>query len=66
MSMIGPKMGTFWVHSKSDPRFDNDWQMDWLIAGGVPDEVKEWVENKRKELDLEKLPEDISYGFMKD
>jgi len=64
--MFGPSMGTYCTRSELDPRFDNSWREEGLVCWGVPDWIKEWAENKAKELGLKTFPEDLECSFMKD
>lgn len=57
-SMSGPKMGSWSVHSESDPR--------WNKSGrtGGPDEMGKWIEKcKNKYGDP---PDDTTMGFLRD
>lgn len=66
MGMFGPKMGTYWTASASDSRFSMTWRKEGLVTAGIPEFITEWAENKAKELGLEKPPEDLQVGFIKD
>lgn len=64
MGMFGPKSGSWWTKSKSDPR----WNMNGTgyVGGFVcPAEATEAVEQKKEELG-EEPPDDLEYGYMKD
>ena len=65
MSMFGPKMGTYCLHSNSDSRFNYTWREAGLVCMGTPEFVFDWVKQKESELDC-KRPDDLSISFMKD
>jgi hypothetical protein len=62
--MFGPKPGSWWTESKSDPRFNLSG--NGYVGGFVlpPDAVKA-LEQKAKELGVE-IPDDLEFGYMKD
>ncbi len=64
MGMFGPKPGTWWVSSKSDPRWDASGRCAMLVSGGRPKEVDEHIEAKRALLG--DPPDDLECGAMKD
>jgi len=66
MSMFGPKMGTYWIRSDSDPRFNESWRKEGLCCWGIPDWIMDWINQKTKDLALEDFPDDLTWGFMKD
>jgi hypothetical protein len=64
MSMFGPKMGTWYVHSAADPRWNKSGRAEGLVCLGGPQEMHNWInECKRK---YGEPPEDAEMGFMKD
>ena len=63
-SMFGPKKGSWWVSSKSDPRF-NASGSGYVGGFAIPPEAKEAYEAKAKALGVP-LPEDLEFGYMKD
>jgi len=64
MSMPGPKIGTWWVRSKLDPRWNGDGKGLGLVTSGGPIEMRNWIEKCKKEYG--KPPDDAEMGFMKD
>lgn len=64
MSMFGPKMGTWEVHSEKDPRWNKLGRGYGLITSGGPIEIQEWIkECKEKYGDP---PSDTTQSFWKD
>lgn len=63
-SMFGPRMGTWWVSSKSDPRWDKSGRASGLVCCGGPNEMTDWIEECTKKYGPP--PEDARMGFMKD
>jgi len=64
MSMFGPKMGSWSVHSESDPRWNKSGRGYGLVTSGGPREMQEWIDEC-----IEKYgdpPEDATRSFMKD
>lgn len=64
MSMFGPKMGSWSVYSKIDPRWNKSGRGYGLVTSGGPSEMREWI----KEC-IEKYgepPEDTTQSFTKD
>lgn len=63
MSMFGPRMGSWWLYSKTDPKWNYDGR---CCVGGfmMPDECKEKLEELKKKLG--KPPKDLEWGYMKD
>jgi hypothetical protein len=62
--MFGPKMGTWWVSSKKDPRWNKSGYAEGYVCSGGPKEMQDWIEEcKRK---YGKPPDDAEQGFMKD
>lgn len=63
-SMFGPKKGSWWVSSKSDPRFNCSGR--GRVGGfACPAEAREFFEAKAKELGVP-VPDDLEFGYMKD
>ena len=59
------KPGSWWVSSKSDPRWSKRGRTEgWAVMGGMPPEARKVVEDLKKTLG--DPPKDLSYGFMKD
>ena len=65
MSMFGPKMGTYCLHSNSDSRFNYTWREAGLVCMGTPDFVSNWIILKEVELKTT-APSDLRITFMKD
>ena len=62
--MMAIREGSWWLHSKSDSR----WNMQGRgFVGGlcVPPDANAALEEKKKELG-EEPPDDLEYGYMKD
>ena len=65
MGMIGgPRMGSWSVSSKKDPRWNATGRAMGLVCCGGPPEIQEWIEACKKKFG--KPPDDLQYGFMKD
>jgi len=64
MSMFGPKMGTWWVKSKTDPRWNKTGRGYGLVTSGGPGELGEWIEECKEKYG--EPPDDAEMGFMKD
>lgn len=64
MSMFGPREGTWWVSSKSDPRWDKSGRGCGFALSGGPSEIQEWIDECKK--NFGDPPKDAEYGFMKD
>jgi len=64
MSMFGPKMGSWWLYSDKDPRWNKEGRGYGLVTSGGPSEIQEWIDQCIKEYG--KQPDDLSMGFMKD
>lgn len=63
--MFGPKKGTWWYHSDSDPRWNLSGTADFFSVFVVPAEAKAALDEKQKELN-EIPPIDLIYNCMKD
>ncbi len=59
----GVREGTWWLHSKSDPRWNAEGQS---VVGGLemPDECRQKMEELKKTLG--NPPRDLEFGYMKD
>jgi len=64
MSMFGPRMGSWWVYSKIDSRWNNNGRGEGFVTTGGPSDIYDWID-KCKELFGEE-PDDLKAGFMKD
>lgn len=65
MAMFGgSKMGTWWVRSEKDPRWNNSGRSEGLVCNGGPQQMQDWIERCKKEFG--DPPEDCEKGFMKD
>jgi hypothetical protein len=62
--MFGPKMGTWWVYSELDPRWNLSGRSSGLVCEGGPSELQDWIKLCRK--NYGEPPEDCEQGFMKD
>lgn len=63
-NMFGPKMGTWWVKCKSDPRWDNTGRGEGFPTAGGPPELQNWI--KRCRDSFGEPPADCEFGFTKD
>ena len=64
MSMFGPKMGTWWVQCKSDPRWDKEGRGLGLVTNRGPEEMKNWIRGCKAKYG--EYPDDLTWKFMKD
>ena len=62
--MFGPKMGSWCVTSKSDPRWNNSGRSEGLCCNGGPQEMQDWIEECKKKYG--EPPADATMSFMKD
>jgi hypothetical protein len=62
--MFGPKLGTWWVSSKKDPRWNNQGRGYGLVSEGGPTELGAWIDLCRNKYG--EPPDDAEQGFMKD
>lgn len=62
--MFGPKMGSWWVRSKKDPRWNKNGRGKGLCCSGGPKGMQDWIAECEK--NFGEAPEDAEYGFMKD
>jgi len=63
-TMFGPKMGSWSVYSKKDPRWNNSGRAEGLCCTGGPQEMQDWI--KECERKYGKRPVDLTASFMKD
>ena len=56
--------GTWWVRSRSDPRWNCSGRGYGAVTSGGPGEMGEWIDRCKKEYG--EPPEDAEMGFMKD
>jgi hypothetical protein len=64
MNIFGPRMGTWYVSSQSDPRWNNSGRASGLVTEDGPQAMKDWIEQCRR--NFGEPPEDAVKGFMKD
>lgn len=64
MSIFGPKMGSWQVHSDKDPRWNKLGRSYGLVTGGGPLEMREWIKECNKKYG--DPPDDTKQNFMKD
>jgi len=62
--MCSPKIGTWWVSSKSDPRWNKQGRAKGFVILGGPLQMRDWI-NLCKE-NYGKPPKDTEMGFIKD
>jgi hypothetical protein len=62
--MFGPKMGSWWVTSKIDPRWNSNGRGYGLVCTGGPQDAHTWIELCREKYGTQ--PDDLEMGFMKD
>jgi hypothetical protein len=62
MGMFGPRLGSCWLRSKEDPRWNFETR---AYVGGfeMPKECKDKIEELKKKLG--KPPRDLEWGYMK-
>jgi len=61
--MFGPKLGGWYVHSDSDPRWNKSGEGYGLVCTGGPDEMQQWIDECTKKYG--EPPEDAVKGFTK-
>jgi hypothetical protein len=61
---FGPKMGSWGVESKKDPRWNKTGRGEGLICTGGPRDLQDWVEQCRN--NFGSVPDDAEYWFFKD
>ena len=64
MSMFGPKMGSWEVHSDIDPRWNKSGRAIGYAMGGGPIEMQEWIKQCTENYGLP--PDDATEEFWKD
>lgn len=66
MSFLGGsrRMGSWYVHSTKDPRWNKSGRAEGLCCEGGPTEMKEWIDECRR--NYGEPPDDATMGFMKD
>lgn len=62
--MFGPKMGSWWVNSEIDSRWNKNGRAPGLACEGGPDEMHQWIDYCK--LKYGDPPKDAEMGFMKD
>lgn len=63
--MFGPREGSWWYRSLSDPRWNVDGRSESIsVTGGPPAEAREAL--AKLEQALGAPPDDLEYGCMKD
>ena len=62
--MFGPKMGSWYVSCKSDPRWNKSGRAEGLCCSGGPQEMKDWIDECKK--NFGEPPADAEQEFMKD
>lgn len=63
-SMFGPKMGSWYVNSRLDPRWNASGRSYGLVCLGGPQDTHTWIEQCREKYGEQ--PADLEMGFMKD
>ena len=63
-SIFGPRIGTWYVRSKTDSRWNNNGRGYGLVSSGGPQAMTTWIEKCKKEFG--EPPEDAVMGFEKD
>ena len=64
MTLFGPKIGTWSVHSKKDSRWNNSGRGYGLVTSGGPAEISKWIKKCKEELG--EPPNDLTIIFCKD
>ncbi len=57
--------GSWWIESKSDPRWNASGVSDFVGGFVMPEEAEQKVKQLTKKY-AEKPPKDLTYGYMKD
>ena len=63
MGMFGPKLGSWTVSSKKDPRWNAQGEGYGLVTSGGPSEIYDWIEECKKKFGEQ--PDDLSVSFHK-
>ncbi len=58
------RMGTWMVHSDSDPRWNKSGRGEGLVTSGGPQDMKNWIEECKK--NYGEPPDDATREFWKD
>lgn len=64
MGTFEPKMGSWWVSSKTDPRWNKSGRGYGLVSTGGPHEMHDWIDMCKEKYG--EPPKDCECGFMKD
>lgn len=64
MGIFSAKMGSWWVRSKSDPRWNGDGRGYGLVSGGGPGGMQDHIDSCKKKYG--NPPSDATMGFLKD
>jgi len=64
MSIFGPKMGTWTVHSEQDSRWNKSGRGYGLVTSGGPGEMGAWIKECKKKYGTP--PNDATMSFFKD
>jgi hypothetical protein len=59
------KPGTWYIVSKSDPRWQASGRSEMVGGFAMPDECREAINKKKRELGTDP-PKDLEWGYMKD
>ena len=62
--IFGPRMGSWSVHSDTDPRWNKEGRDYGLVCNGGPRVMRDWVDHCKKTLG--EIPEDCTSSFYKD
>ncbi len=60
----GARMGSWWVVSKTDPRWDKEGRAFGAVSAGGPQEMQDWIDECTEKYG--DPPADAEKGFMKD
>ena len=63
-SMFGPKLGSWWLSSKKDPRFSTTGR-GFVSCSGMHPEAERFIKSQAQYYCTE-VPDDLEYGCMKD
>jgi hypothetical protein len=64
MSIFGSRSGSWYINSKTDPRWDDGGYSVSVGGFAMPEEAKKAIEEKKKQLGAP--PDDLEWGYMKD
>lgn len=62
--MFSEKMGTWYVESKSDPRWNQHGRGEGLVCCGGPQAIDDWLESCKARYG--EVPKDATRSFFKD